>query len=79
MLHLGLAFLAKLTAAESAHYDAVIYGGASSGVAAAVQVARMGKSVVIVEPGWHLDGTVTSQAIQSPSIEGTCLPNRFSA
>ena len=38
------------------HHDVVVYGGTSSGVAAAIQVARMGKSVVIVEPGQHLGG-----------------------
>ena len=31
-------------------YDVVVYGGTSAGVAAAVQVARMGKSVVLVSP-----------------------------
>ena len=37
-------------------YDVVIYGGTSAGVIAAVEVARLGKSVVIVEPGSHLGG-----------------------
>ena len=32
-------------------YDIVIYGGTSAGVAAAVQAARMNKSVIIIEPG----------------------------
>ncbi len=36
--------------------DICIYGGTSGGVAAAVQAARMGKRVVIVEPGKHLGG-----------------------
>jgi hypothetical protein len=36
--------------------DVVVYGGTASGVVAAVQAARMGKSVVIVEPGRHLGG-----------------------
>jgi hypothetical protein len=36
--------------------DVVVYGGTSGGVAAAVQVARMGKTVVLVEPGRHLGG-----------------------
>src|SRR5437773_1919644 len=33
-----------------------VYGGTSGGVAAAVQAARMGKKVVIAEPGKHLGG-----------------------
>jgi len=41
-------------------YDVVIYGGTSAGVAAAVQSARMDKSVVIVHPGGRLGGMTTS-------------------
>jgi len=44
----------------AAGYDVVVYGGTSAGVAAAVQVARMGKSVVIIEPGLHLGGMSSS-------------------
>jgi len=36
--------------------DVVVYGGTSAGVVAAVQVARMGKSVVLVCPDKHLGG-----------------------
>ena len=37
-------------------YDIVVYGGTSAGIAAAVQAARMDKSVVVIEPGTHLGG-----------------------
>ncbi|MBC8355727.1 MAG: FAD-dependent oxidoreductase [Planctomycetes bacterium] len=37
-------------------YDVVVYGGTSSGVAAAVQCERMGKSTIVIEPGKHLGG-----------------------
>ena len=37
-------------------YDIVVYGGTSGGVMAAVQAARMGKKVVLIEPGVHLGG-----------------------
>jgi hypothetical protein len=37
-------------------YDVVVYGGTSAGVAAAVQAARMGKKVVLIEPTAHLGG-----------------------
>jgi len=40
--------------------DIVIYGGTSAGVAAAVQVARMGKSVIVIEPADHLGGLTTN-------------------
>src|SRR5687768_11226175 len=36
--------------------DVCIYGGTSGGVAAAVQAARAGKSVVLIEPGRHVGG-----------------------
>ena len=42
--------------APAADYDVVVYGGTASGVAAAVQAARMGKSVVVIEPSNHVGG-----------------------
>jgi hypothetical protein len=42
--------------ADEISYDVVIYGGTSSGVAAAVQARRMGKSTIVIEPGKHLGG-----------------------
>lgn len=47
--------------------DALIYGGTSGGVAAAVQAARMGKSVVLIEPGRHLGG-MTSGGLSAVDI-----------
>ena len=41
-------------------FDVVISGGTSAGVAAAVQVSRMGKSVVVIEPTKHLGGLTAS-------------------
>ncbi len=51
-------FLSILTVAAGTgeRADIVVYGGTSGGVAAAVQGARMGRTVVIVEPGSHLGG-----------------------
>lgn len=40
--------------------DVVVYGGTSAGVAAAVQAARMGKSVVLVSPNQRLGGLTTN-------------------
>lgn len=40
-------------------YDLVIYGGTSAGIIAAVQAARLGLSVVIIEPSNHLGGLTT--------------------
>lgn len=54
-LCLASAFPPTATQAAESH-DVVIYGGTSAGVAAAVQVKRMGKSVIIVCPDTHLGG-----------------------
>ena len=40
-------------------YDVVVYGATSSGIVAAVQAARLGHSVVLVEPSNHLGGLTT--------------------
>jgi hypothetical protein len=54
-LLLFAAFVPASPAQEST-YDLVVYGGTSGGVAAAIQASRMGKSVVLVEPGSRLGG-----------------------
>lgn len=40
--------------------DVIVYGGTSAAVSAAVQVTRMGKSVIIVSPDRHLGGMSSS-------------------
>jgi FAD dependent oxidoreductase len=42
--------------AFAADLDVCVYGGTAGGVAAAVQAARMGKSVVLIEPSRHIGG-----------------------
>ena len=37
-------------------YDICIYGGTSAGVIAAYTAAKLGKRVILVEPGKHLGG-----------------------
>lgn len=39
--------------------DVVIYGGTSAGIAAAVQVKKMGGSVIVIEPGKRIGGLTT--------------------
>ncbi|MFP4167210.1 MAG: FAD-dependent oxidoreductase [Opitutales bacterium] len=60
--------------------DVIVYGGTSGGVIAAIQAARMGKSVALVEFGRHVGGlpagglTATDGAkrsVQGPN--GVCL------
>ncbi len=73
-LVLALTFIPSCSSVERAWvrradevYDLVVYGGTSGGVIAAVQAARMGKSVLIVEPGEHLGG-LTSGGLGSTDI-----------
>src|SRR5687767_12029982 len=46
----------SVCAVEVIESDIVVYGGTSGGVAAAVQAARAGKKVVLLEFGNHLGG-----------------------
>lgn len=47
--------------------DLCVYGGTSGGVTAAVQAARMGKTVILAEPGKHLGG-MTSGGLSAVDI-----------
>ncbi len=63
---LGALFGDSLRAA-TLEADLVVYGGTSGGVAAAIQAARMGKSVLLLEPGRHLGG-MTSGGLSAVDI-----------
>lgn len=41
---------------KPANADVIVYGGTSAGVTAAIQVSRMGHSVILIEPGKHIGG-----------------------
>lgn len=49
------------------HHDVVVYGGTAGGVIAAVKAARLGTSVVLIEPGRHLGG-MTSGGLGATDI-----------
>jgi hypothetical protein len=66
VLLLAFSSAGAATAAENP-VDVVVYGGTSGGVAAAVQTARMGRSVVLIEPGRHLGG-LTSGGLGATDI-----------
>ena len=59
--------LSSSLAAAVVESDLCVYGGTSGGVSAAVQAARMGKTVVIAEPGRHLGG-MTSGGLSAVDI-----------
>ncbi len=52
--------LSARVSAQQPQYDIVVYGGTSAGVVAAVQTAREGKSVILIEPGEHVGGLTVS-------------------
>ncbi|MBL9091957.1 MAG: FAD-dependent oxidoreductase [Planctomycetaceae bacterium] len=58
---------ASAAEAEPVEVDVLVFGGTSGGVAAAVQAARMGKSVALLEPGRHLGG-MTSGGLSAVDI-----------
>ncbi len=58
---------AKPGIAATIEAEVCIYGATSGGVVAAVQAARMGKKVVLVEPGKHLGG-MTSGGLSAVDI-----------
>jgi hypothetical protein len=61
VLALTLTWLAAPSLAQAPQeYDVVVYGGTSAAVTAAIEVARMGKSVVIVSPDHHLGGMTSN-------------------
>ena len=59
--------LASPVRATSKEFDVVVYGGTSGGIASAVQVARLGKTVILIEPGKHLGG-LTSGGLGATDI-----------
>ncbi|EMI46956.1 FAD-dependent oxidoreductase [Rhodopirellula sp. SWK7] len=52
---------------DSPHADVVVYGGTSAGVIASVQIARMNRSVVLLEPGKYIGG-MTSGGLGATDI-----------
>lgn len=63
-----LSFLLPFVASAAVHEAEVcVFGGTSGGVAAAVQAARMGRSVLLAEPGRHLGG-MTSGGLSAVDI-----------
>ena len=51
-------------------YDIVVYGGTSGGVTAAVAAARMGKSVVLIEPGTVRTGFIDEMTNRAEALLG---------
>ena len=56
---LAFASIETVGLAEEQSADVIVYGGSPGGVAAAVAVARAGKSVIVVEPRQHVGGLMS--------------------
>ncbi len=56
MKFLTASLLLSIGLVQAAEHDVVIYGGTCAAVTSAVQVKKMGKSVIIVSPDKHLGG-----------------------
>ncbi len=56
----ALLSLGSLTlGAQTRQADVIVYGATSAGLASAIQVSRMGKSVLVLEPGSQIGGLTT--------------------
>jgi hypothetical protein len=51
--------LSPLAQSGEHQYDVVVYGGTSGGIVAAIEVAKEGKTVILIEPSKHLGGLTT--------------------
>ncbi len=60
--------------AEDFSTDICIYGGTSAGVVAAVQAKKMGKSVILLEPGKHL-GSMATEGLGGTDIDNHPFQN----
>ena len=57
---LGLVIGSHVILSQVKEVDVIIYGGTSAAIASAVQVKRMGKTVLVVSPDTHLGGLSSS-------------------
>ncbi|MFD0797800.1 FAD-dependent oxidoreductase [Maribacter chungangensis] len=56
---LALFLTVYFTRGQSSSYDIVVYGATSSGIVAAIQASRLGKSVVLITPTSRIGGLTT--------------------
>jgi len=52
--------IVSLTTFSQGHFDVVVYGGTPGGFTAAIQVAKMGRKVALVEPSGHIGGILVN-------------------
>lgn len=53
-------FVSSLDVLSQGNFDVVVYGGTPGGFTAAIQVAKMGKKVALIEPSGHVGGIIVN-------------------
>lgn len=76
MILAPLVLIAAAGGLSAASADVVVYGGSAAGVMAAVQTARMGRSVVLVAPEKHLGG-IAVDGLGGGDINNHWFPNEL--
>ena len=74
-LFLAVAACRTLTPADGAKLscDVCVYGGSASGFTAAIQAARMGKTVILISPLEHVGGLPTSGLTATDMNKHKCI------
>ena len=75
LLIVGVAACRTLTPSDGAKLscDVCVYGGSASGFTAAIQAARMGKTVILISPLEHVGGMVTSGLTATDMNKHKCI------
>jgi len=55
----AVAFLTTVAHAEDTAYDVVVYGATSAGITAAIEAAKLGQKVILIEPSGRIGGLTT--------------------
>lgn len=69
----GGAALSLSKADGQGSFDVLVYGGTPAGIAAAIEAAREGAQVLLIEPGCHVGGMITSGLCATDTGESYCI------
>lgn len=68
---LAALFISAVPASALMRADVAVFGAGTSGMAAAIQAARMGSSVVVIEESGRVGGQITASAVATMDDVGT--------
>ncbi len=69
----GAAALSLSEADGQGSFDVLVYGGTPAGIAAAITAAREGAHVLLIEPGSHVGGMITSGLCATDTGNSYCI------